>query len=565
MSAWTDRISGAQERWNAASLRTRLMVLGGVSALVGVAVWAVAQNRGSDMAVLFSELSQNDSARVQEQLAGMQVPFEPTDGGSTILVPEDRVHESRMSLAASGLPSQSGVGFEVFDEQRFGESEFSEQVKYHRALEGELSRTIAHLSGVERARVHLVLPSRSLFADREVNASASVALHMRPGFRLNDDQVRGIGHLVASSVRGLEPGDVTIVDGQGRSVGGEQSDGKAATDSLSYRREIEKAKQRSVQQLLDDTLGAGVAAVRVAADVSFTREERTEERYLPDEVAPRSFQISEERDTNARNATEGVPGAASNLPGGEQPDQTSSTEGLVRRNETRNFEVSKTVKHQVEPVGRVERLTIAVVVDGLWKGEGESRTFKPRPDDELKRIEEIVASAAGINEERGDRVTVKCVPFAATADPAGAFDPNDPLAAYRPYFPLAAGGFALLLLLVGGLLFLRAKKKKKKQEEAAKLEELKASAAPLGLPGDVSAAAQQRLASVELGALGSGESADELRNRLSEGDALAQGAEEIQMLAAELAAEDPSRAARVVRGWLIEGNIDAEHSEQEPS
>lgn len=516
------RLSGLGQRWREISGRARVAILAAVAAAVAGGVLYYAATVETPDTVLFSGLTQEDAARVVERLRDQHVPHELSEGGATILVPEGRVHEIRLSLASEGLPNGGTVGFEVFDEQRFGESEFAEQIKYQRALEGELARTIAHLAGVEAARVHLVLPERSLFREEDDRASASVVLRLRPGWQMDEDRVRGVVHLVASSVRGLSPENVTVVDGNGRHLSfPEDPDKQGMDDAVEFRRRIEASRERAVQELLDATLGPGHGMVRVAAEVSFTREERTEERYEPDAVAPRSFQIEEELDGEAAPVAAGVPGTPSNLPGGESPSVETRSGRLVRRVETRNFEVSKVVRRAVEPVGRVERLHVAVVVDGTWTGEGESRTFEPRSDDELRRIEALVAGAAGVDTERGDRITVECVPFAEVDAVGTAWEAaQDPLAPYRPYVPYAAALAVLPIVLFGWVLARR-------RAAAVVPPEVTARSLGSGIAGKLPEVA---------GAGSRDEAADE----------------EARLLAAQLAEQSPEMAARVVRGWLEE-------------
>ncbi|MEM9068646.1 MAG: flagellar basal-body MS-ring/collar protein FliF [Myxococcota bacterium] len=551
---WRAQLNELKARYQALSARTRLLALGGGGALAAaLAVYAfVGQQSGMD--VLFADLSSDDSGRIIEQLGGLRVPYELQQEGATILVPTEQVHETRLSLAAVGLPSGGDAGFELFDEQRFGESEFSERVKYHRALEGELARTITHLSGVERARVHLVLPSRSLFVARDDSATASVVLHLRAGRRLSEEQAGGIIHLVASSVRGLEPDAVTVVDGEGRSVGGGPDEAESASDALAYRRQVEREKERAAQELLDTTLGSGVAVVRVSADVSFTREERTEERFLPDEVAARSVQIEEERNASAaEGAAEGVPGAASNLPGGAPAGGEQDQRGVTRRSETRNFEVSRTTRRAVEPVGRIERLHVAVVVDGTWTGEGDDRSFTARDDEELARLQDVVAHAVGVTADRGDEITVNCVPFASSAeDPISTEDPIDALLGrHRVWKPYIFGAAMVPFALFGLIWWIRRRRRKAREKEEAIQAEVTDEALPAVTAGEGDD--ESAKPALTAGIFGEDEenpdglpSADQLRAELSK-----EADEEIPLLAAELATEDPARAARVIRGWLM--------------
>ncbi|MEM9864617.1 MAG: flagellar basal-body MS-ring/collar protein FliF [Myxococcota bacterium] len=528
-STWTN-LEALKERVLATSPMMRLIALTCLS-LLGVGAWLLSASSNVAFETLYSGLSDDDRVRIVERLGRQGIPFEIEDGA--VLVPDERVHDVRLMLAGEGLPRGGASGFELFDEQRFGESEFTEQVQYHRALEGELSRTISHLAGVENARVHLVLPERSLFVERDGQASASVVMHLAAGWRVNAQQAAGIVHLVASSVRGLNAEDVTLVDGEGRAIEQADQDGSIG-DALAYRQRLERDRERSLQALLDETLGAGVARVEVSAEINLRREERTEERYLPDEVAPRSFQIEEERDADGAGGAAGIPGAASNLPGGAGNEaQAQNPANLRRRSETRNFEVSKTVRHAVEPVGTLARQSIAVVVDGTWEGE----TFAPRSDEELARIETIARAAAGFSETRGDTLSVTCVPFSR----AGAEGPVDPLADLRPYLPYLPYLLWLLgILAVPLVLFLARRAWKKRQLEAE--EEEKAAAAALESGSD-----EQTVEASEL-------SADSVRNMLlgSGKEDEAEVAGEVQSIAAELAAEDPIRAARVLRGWLLE-------------
>ncbi len=529
------RYAAARERFDALPGRARWGIGAGALVTIALVAFALLHDTEPPYALLYANLEEQDAGAVVERLRDTHVPFKIESAGTQIWVPEASVHETRLALAAEGLPRGGGVGFEIFDEQRFGESEFAEQVKYHRALEGELSRTIGHLAGVESARVHLVLPQRNLFASDESQATASVVLKLRPGSRIADDRVRGVVHLVASSVRGLTPERVTVVDGDGRPLaGGEQAEEELATRSLEVRRSVERSKEHAVQQLLDATLGVGVAIVRVAADLSFAREERTEERFNPETIATRSFQVTEERDGAAGPTAAGVPGTPSNLPGGQTPTTgAAGGAGLARRTETRNYEVSKITTRAIEPVGRVTRLDVAVVVDGTWTGAGAQRRYRARPAEELARVRTIVESAVGAQADRGDRVTVECVQFApvvvAASEPA-----VDAIATMVKQNGLyAAVGVAALLALAVLMFVLRRRKKK----QAAALLVL-AGGSPLRAASREGAAPVA--VSIDARPLG-GASPEEL----------AAGAAALP-LASDIVRDDPKLAAQIVRGWLAE-------------
>ncbi len=544
------RFNELRARFAQMELRSRIGVIAGIAALVAVGVLGYAQQTSTRYEVLFANLAPEDAARIVERLREMRVEYRIGEDGTTLLVPEAAVHESRLTLAAEGLPSGGGVGFELFDRQRFGESEFSEQVQFRRALEGELSRTIRHLSGVESARVHLVLPQRTLFATQERGASASVALRLRPGFRLSEEQVRGIVHLVAGSVRDLTPEQVTIVDGAGRTLshsGGE--DDRAGNTAEELRERIELSRAREVQQLLDAALGVGRSVVDISADVTFAREERVEETYDPDRTATRSFQIIEEGGGAADPSTQGVPGAVSALPGGAPAEPTTgTTDGNRSRTEIRNFEITKVVRRAVEPVGRIQRLSVAVVVDGTWEGEAEARHFVPRTDEEMTRIRAIVTSAAGIIESRGDSVAVECMPFVESED--ASVDEEEGFAA--AFSPLVIGLLAVIALLgIAGLVFWLRRRRADATADGT-VGAGAPAAVPPGLlaggeadPGMAALVAQAQ----EQAEASSGELAAVAALSLDDGTT---DPEELRKLSVEVARAEPQIAARVIRAWLLE-------------
>lgn len=534
MDEMRQQLEQARGWWTALPAQNKLFVSVGAALLVGALVLGYSTVTAPSYDVLFANLPEEDTAEIVGRLAELKVPYRVSDGGTAVHVPEEHIHSTRLTLAGEGLPSGGSVGFEIFDQQRFGESEFSEHIKYHRALEGELARTITHLAGVERARVHLVLPERTLFLNKTRNASASVALRLAPGWTMREERVVGIVNLVASSVRGLSSENVTVVDGQGRQLNTQtDSEGHSPSDTQEFRRKIEEEKAQHVQNLLDRTVGPGKAVVSVSADVNFTREERTEEVFDPETVAPRSFQVDEERDPSGQGGSAGIPGAVSNLPGGESAQAGQNQNGLLRRSETRNFEVSKTVRRAVEPVGRLQRLHVAVVVDGIWSGEGDSRTFKPRDEAELTQLKAIIASAVGLDEERGDRLTVECVPLVDIPVPEPVeLTLIEQMEMYTPFAAPALGAVVVILLLVVCLLLWRRGKKKGAAAEAEKvtLKEL-----PGGDGEKAGGGRGDELALPELGDL--------------EPDSRA---EDIRLIASELSEKDPEMAARVIRSWLAE-------------
>ena len=534
MPSWASLQERARARWTAAGTRERAMFLAGIATLVALSILAYAQSSRTPMTVLFSGLAEQDAAGIVARLRETHVPYELGDDGTTILVPTASVHETRLTLASDGLPAGGGIGFEIFDTQRFGESEFVEQVQYLRALEGELGRTIGHLDGVDSARVHLVLPQRSLIGAGDEHARASIAVRMLAGHHLGPDQVRGVVHLVASSVRDLDASNITVVDGDGRRLAGggdeDEESSETARDAEGLRQRIEHGRERAVQELLDSMLGPGASVVRLSADVSFAHEERLEESYDPDRSATRSFELTTEGAPADSGSTSGVAGAVSALPGGPSAEATTSGDPAGgRRVEVRNFEVTKLVRRAVEPLGRVTRLSLAVVVDGTYEGEGDARHFVPRSTEELDRIRAVVRSAAGLQDSRGDTLSVECVQLApAAVDPEALVSSSAASTAITAWQVASAG--ALLAVLVAATLLIVRRRRRASTLAISAEPALPGALAPLG-----SAAVLATAPVVE---------------REPDADAI-----RVQVI--ELARRDPELAARIVRGWLTDGEAAA--------
>ncbi|MBN8614155.1 MAG: flagellar M-ring protein FliF [Deltaproteobacteria bacterium] len=541
MNELTQLWTRARERWNALPMMQRVGALVAIAVLVAGSLLYQAQRTGPEMEVLYAGLDEADAAEIVERLRAQHVAYEIGPDGTTLRVPASAVHETRLSLAAEGLPVGSGVGFEIFDTQRFGESEFVEQVQYLRALEGELSRTIGALDGVESARVHLVLPERTLLGGRGRTARASIVVAMRGVRRLREDQVRGIVHLVAGSVRDLDAENVTVVDGEGRPLSSSegQEDASAAGDAESLRERVERSRERAIQDMLDQTIGDGASVVRLSAEVSFTREEHLEERYDPEHTATRSFELTTEGpDADATGTTAGIAGAVSALPGGPGPEQTTTPVGAGgRRSEVRNFEVTKTVHRAVEPVGRVTRLSVAVLIDGRWEGEGDARHFVPRTEDEIARIRSVVSSAAGIREDRGDTLSIECVPFVSppASEGAEATAATSVLTASPVVIGSVAAG-VLLVTALGAWLLVRRRRARRLAAEKAAL----AIAEPVAASD---ASKSDGTKSEGLTALASAEPEEP---------------ESVRVRVIDFARREPELAARVVRAWLAaEASTDA--------
>jgi flagellar M-ring protein FliF len=401
---------------------------------------------------VFANLEEADAGAIVEYLQKERIPYRLEHGGRAVLVPHERVYDVRLALARAGLPQGSGVGFEIFDEQKLGMTDFVQRLNYTRALQGELGRTIAQISGVTAARVHLALPERSVFVSEDRRPSASVVLTLAPGRTMGSGHVGGIVHLVASSVEGLSPDDVTIVDSAGRVLAGDKAGLEASGIGhhvLDYQHALEGRLEERIESMLGRVVGADKVNARVNVLLDLTRVETTEERVDPDRTAVSSERLSREESNDAR-AAGGVPGVASNLTN-ETPEVTGGTRS-ERRDESVTYEVSKTTSRSVGSIGQVERLSVAVLIDGTYEQAEGGATFVPRPPEELDRYTELVKSAVGFSEARGDRVEVASVPFTATVVPETgwldtAMSVSGGLIAYVPRL-LGAGLLLAFLLFV---------------------------------------------------------------------------------------------------------------------
>jgi len=412
--------------------RSLLLLFVLVGSIIGFG-YLIFWNSQPDYQVLFTNLSMEDAGEMVNRLKEKKVPFQLSHNGTTLLVPKDQVYDIRLSLAAEGLPKGGGIGFEVFDRTNLGTTDFVQKLNYQRALQGELSRTIRQIKEIEQARVHLVAPKESLFFEDQRKPTASIFVKTRSGMALSPSQVEGIVHLVASAIEGLEPGNVTVVDTSGKILS-KRSDhsqiGQLTTGQLEYQRNIEEGLKKKVQGMLEEVLGFNKASARVSAEIDFQQVESTEERFDPNAVL-RSEQKNMERSnastgTSAGTATsEETRGPKTKASHGAEtppktaagPTSTLNTNNSERQQETRNYEISKISRLVKNPVGKVRKVSVAVVVDGIHKegtetkGDKGGKHYASRSPEEMKNIENIVKRAIGYDEERGDRVEVINMPF----------------------------------------------------------------------------------------------------------------------------------------------------------
>ena len=529
----------------------RLLLASSIAVAVVVAGFLTLQRVNEPYSPLFSQLDREDASAIVAKLKELKVPYRIDADGSTVEVPESKARELRLELAGNGLPRGTGVGFESFDKMRLGATDFEQRVLYRRALEGELTRTVDTIGAVESARVHLVLPEKSVFITRGEPASASIMLRLRPGKMLGPSEVAGVVHLVAAAVPGLDPNRIAVVTTEGvmlhrpRRSGatGDSDDGDE--DGRVAARSYETSLEDRVRSMLERVVGPGHADVRVTAEIDPAHVERVEEHYDPTKSALRSEEQSMEHggsDTN--ESVSGVPGAESNLPTGvargtqgkpaasasasasaaasAAPPVAAVSPGATRESHTRNYEIDHITEKRTVGGGALKRLTVAVVLDGVKadksdKSDKADKGMVARPQAELDKLAMLVRSAAGASDARGDVVTVESMVFALGADampedaaplvPAG----SDRLLLAKRWAPAAVG--ALVLLVAVGVVV----RARRRTTLAPSLQALSA--------GEV-------VPSLET----------ELRPALNSGDLRAQ--------ALSRATQDPATAALVLRFWL---------------
>lgn len=415
---------------------------------IGLFAFIIIQARTADYQLLYGNLDAGDAGSMIEWLKGQNIPYRLSNNGGNISIPSSQVHEARLNLASVGLPQGGGVGFEIFDKQSFALTDFVQKVNYSRALQGELSRTIASLGPVSTARVHLAIPEKRLFKNQQKQASASVILKLASGRRLGEQQVEGIIHLVSSSIEGLSPDKVTVIDQNGNVLSKRSEKGPAGNlspDMLEFQVQVERSLEERAQALLDRALGAENAMVRVTAVLDFARTEKTEEVFDPEEPVIRSEQLSEEK--SGSEIVGGVPGVQSNLQG--NTNQTAgATPPSSRTQKTTNYEISKVISKTVNPVGSVQKISVSVLVADkvIAATDKEPQKFEPRTEAELIALENMIDSALGLDKARGDKIEVTSMPFVETPKLTDA--EGFAASTIYQYMPIIRYG----LLILGGLL-----------------------------------------------------------------------------------------------------------------
>jgi flagellar M-ring protein FliF len=413
-----------RETFGRLSASQRMLFTGAAVLLAATLAYTVYMVNQVEYVSLFARLSESDTAAVVEALKKNKIPYRLSDTG-TVMVPKDQLYDVRLSVATEGVPRGAGAGFEIFDQQKLGSTEFVQKINYQRALQGELSRSINQMNEVMESRVHLVLPEDSLFLEDRKPTSASVVLKLNPGSRLNQRQVQGIVHLVANAVKGLDEEHVTILSTDGQVIFKKSpSDNPAQVSGtqLDFKNQLEENLRQKVQTMLEQVVGANRVIARVTADVDFNQIRTEQDTYDPDSTVVRSQQKSIENTEGAEATPKGNPDVPINIESKlmESPAAAKDQQKKFnRQRETVNYEINHVSKKVVNSPGTVKKLSVAVIVDGPYETKTEAGkpklAFVARSADEMKGLEDLVKKAVGYDDARNDQVSVSNVPFAPEA------------------------------------------------------------------------------------------------------------------------------------------------------
>jgi len=547
-------LSWAQRIWLAVAA---IAVVGGLGVF---SHW----NQERDFKPLYSNLAPEDASALVTKLKEGGIDYRLGDGGSAILVPSARVSEARLSLAGQGLPKSGRIGFELFDKANFGASEFAEQVNYHRAVEGELERTVMSIREVEQARIHLTFAKDSIYTESRQPAKASVLVKLRAGSRLSPQNIAAICQLTASAVPELSPDQVSLVDSNGTLLNRPKRagvDDDANEAALDYRKTLERDLQTKIAATLEPILGLDHFRVSVSADVDNTSAEQEEETYDPQKSALASSQTSE--DGPALPSAAGVPGTASNLPRPTSIPSTGSA-NYARKTSNVTYQNSRVVRRTKLPRGEISKLSVSVLVDHGVRFEGSKRIVDPPTPEKLKVVRDLVAAASGFNMERGDQLVVEAFPFESTIamEPSALAPTTAPppggiplpqwlqkLTGTGNFLVIAGIGAGGVLLLTGltAFLYLKSRKKKKKiaAEAAAALNARKTPA--LITQEELEKQFEAKMS--EHAALQAKQQAEELM-KLKVPEVSTKKTDVLTKHIAEETKKDPTVMAQVVRSWL---------------
>ena len=532
--------------WASLTISQRISIAA-VAFLTIAGLYAFSQWRHeSDFRSLYTSMAPEDAAGVVQKLRESGVEYRLADNGATVLVPSAKLAESRLTLAAAGLPKSGRIGFEIFDKNNFGATEFVEHINYQRALEGELERSVMSLAEVEQARVHITMPKDSVFLEQQQPAKASVMVKLRGKSQISAQNVVAVANLVASAVEGLVPESVSVVDMNGnllsrpRRLGA--ADGSQTTaEVLELRQQFEKDLIAKIRTTLEPVLGPERFRAGASVDIDLTSGDQQEETFDPTKSVMVSSQKTE--DVVDRGTSAGIPGTASNLPRGNSTPSSGGI-GSSRRSENVTYQSSRVVRHMKIPQGLVKRMTLAVLLDqtARWEGQGNTRhrVFDPPKPEMIQTIKGLLTAATGLNTERGDQLTIDSLPFESTLNPESgttgdssskkAPAPSGPkwLQVLREYRDLLAPVSIAVGVLVFLLFVIFRMMGKKRVAEPEIPEELEGPARQ----GELEGAEARQL---------SGSNATRLDEEMDVGEKVRQ-----------LAKRDVGNAANIVRTWLQE-------------
>ncbi len=541
------------------------LILGAAAILVlsGLSMF-VKWNKDRDFKPLYSELSPEDAGAIVAKLHESGTEYRLRESDSTILVRSDNVAELRLQMATAGIPKSGRIGYELFDRTNLGTTDFAEQVNYHRAIEGELERSVMAMAEVQQARVHITLPKESVFADERQSAKASVMVKLKPGAKLSEQSAAAMTQLVSSAVEGLSPESVSVMDMRGNLLIRPKKAGDPSEPSdevLQYKLKLERETLAKINSVLDPLLGSSKYRAAVDVDCDLTSGEQSEEAFDPTHSVITTSQRSEEGTVGHDSTGGGVPGTQSNLPRPPVHPAAQTGRGLARRTENIAYETNRTVKRLRLPQGIIRRMSVSVLVDQdvRWQmsGKGASaraqRIIDPPSADRLKAIQAVVAAAAGVNTTRGDQLTVETQPFEATltSEPPGSATQKIPPGgrSSQKFSPVLLGSIGVLALLVGGVGFVLYRKQKATK---ARLTQMQAQLA----------AAEEARKAVEAKGQGSeqksveGAGSHERRIESAEEFKLSPiSVTKTELLTKRLneqVEKDPAALARIVRTWLNE-------------
>ncbi|XZG69417.1 flagellar basal-body MS-ring/collar protein FliF [Chitinibacteraceae bacterium HSL-7] len=538
--------NGLRQRFGAMPPGRRLAWMIGAAAIIALIVALALWNSAPQYRILFTNIPESEGGAIIQALEQANVPYK-LDGPTTISVPADKVYDMRLKLAAQGLPKSGNVGFELMDNQKFGISQFAEQVNYQRAIEGELARSIETVAAVSQARVHLAIPKQTVFLRDQQQPTASVMLTLRPGRVLDETQVAGIVHLVSSSVPAMLVKNVTVVDQDGNLLTRSPELGASTLDArqLKYVQQVERTFNDRIENILAPIVGKGNVRAAVTAQLDFAEVEQTSETFRPNnasEAAIRSRQTLEIDGNENGGLGAGVPGALSNQPPGAaaapitapvagDSGSGTATSSNRKREATTNYEVDKTVQHVKQPVGNVKRLSAAVVVNYKASVDKDGKdTYVPFSADEIKQINNLVRQAIGFNEQRGDSVNVVNAAFTDTVNVAAQPFQKRALAYFEANYPelLKLGLIAIVVLYLLFFVVRPLMKEMARPREAGSVISLE-----LGEEGEES---DQGMSEREA------ESEEEAARTAAFADLLQQGK--------EIARADPRMVATILREWM---------------